>query len=137
MRVQTLQKRPNAPHQDQWEEGRDTIAAEYRGSAIIERYIDPGRSHAPPILRIRQGPWTPNGDGILDKDESLDTYYKFLRVVNTKRFAPVISEERADRSFGYELPLLPRIPAVTPDRPQPLDQRHPAWNVSVRRLITD
>jgi uncharacterized protein (TIGR02600 family) len=50
----------------------DQIVGEYRGSATIERYIDP---NDPALLNYEE------------KNERLDKYYRY-RVVNTKHFAP-------------------------------------------------
>jgi hypothetical protein len=73
-RVQTLQKLKNDPNQSQWVEGRDQILGEYRGSSIVERYIDPSDTTIPDYATASNPP-------------SLDSYYKF-RVLSTKRFTP-------------------------------------------------
>ncbi|MDA0812927.1 MAG: Verru_Chthon cassette protein A, partial [Verrucomicrobia bacterium] len=61
---------------DTWVEGRDIVAAEYRGSAIIERHIDPNDPDIPDFA-----------DPDTDPSASLDDYYSY-RIVNSKRFAP-------------------------------------------------
>jgi uncharacterized protein (TIGR02600 family) len=71
-RVQTLKKVPST-NATQWVEGQDQIVSEYRGSSLIERYVDPGDTTIP--------------DFATSGTSTLDNYYKF-RVVNSKRFAP-------------------------------------------------
>jgi uncharacterized protein (TIGR02600 family) len=41
LRVQSLLKLPHDPHQNIWNEGVDLVQGEWRGSAEIERYLDP------------------------------------------------------------------------------------------------
>lgn len=73
-RVQLLQKQKGASQQDRWIEGPDRILAEYRGSTLLERYIDPNNSLLP--------------DYATDAGAApLDTYYKF-RVITSKQFNP-------------------------------------------------
>jgi uncharacterized protein (TIGR02600 family) len=69
-----------AEHYRTWDEKRDRVIGEYRGSTIIERYIDPDDS--------RFDPATAGRGNYIDVDKvSLEEAYRF-RVVNTKRFAP-------------------------------------------------
>ncbi len=56
-----------------WKEGRDTVTGDFRGSTIIERYIDPAD---PSLVDFASKP-----------DEVADAAYKF-RVVATKKFVP-------------------------------------------------
>jgi hypothetical protein len=56
-----------------WNPELDTVQAEYRGSSIVERYVDPNDDSIP--------------DFATDDFATLDPYYRF-RVVNPKRFAP-------------------------------------------------
>jgi len=72
-RVQTLQNR-KGDAANQWTEGRGRITGEYRGSALVERYIDPNDSRIPDYAT------TPNA-------APLDQFYKF-RVPVTKQFNP-------------------------------------------------
>ncbi len=73
-RVQVLKKaRSTAPAE--WNEATDTISAEQRGSAIIERYLDPNDPDLPDFIA------SPERDG------SLDDHYRF-RVIGRKTFAP-------------------------------------------------
>jgi uncharacterized protein (TIGR02600 family) len=79
MRVQELQKIKNDPNQATWVEDQDQVRAEYRGSATIERYIDPNYV-------------APNGDKLPDfadasTTQTMDDFYRF-RVVSVKQFAP-------------------------------------------------
>jgi hypothetical protein len=77
MRVQVIKQSPgsDAENWERWREGRDQILAEYRGSTIIERYIDP----ADPNLVDFALP--------ANADSPVDKAYKF-RVVATKKFTP-------------------------------------------------
>lgn len=60
-----------------WEEGRDEVLSEHRGSTLLERYIDP----ADPRLPDFADPSVP------ETTKSIDQYYRF-RVINTKTFMP-------------------------------------------------
>ncbi len=74
-RVQALKKIASTP-QNQWVEGRDQVLAEYRGSATIERYIDPNDPRLP--------------DFATETDQAkanMDQYYRF-RTISSRRFAP-------------------------------------------------
>jgi uncharacterized protein (TIGR02600 family) len=71
-RVQVLKKNPNTPA-DQWVEGRDNVSSEYRGSTLIERYIDPNNTSLP--------------DFATNTSANIDDYYRF-RVIQTRKFAP-------------------------------------------------
>lgn len=71
MRCQTIRKSPKSDP-DKFDPKKDSIVGEYRGSATIERFIDPN-DH---MLR--------NYDHI---SESAEPYYRY-RIVNTKHFAP-------------------------------------------------
>jgi uncharacterized protein (TIGR02600 family) len=76
VRVQSLKKVPGT-NIAQWVEGRDRVLGEYRGSSVIERYIDPNDSR-----------WIQGNAGYLDPDaNSLEPMYRF-RVIGTKRFCP-------------------------------------------------
>ncbi len=68
LRVQTLLKNKNDSAQNVWKENIDTVTGDYRGSYIIERYLDPNLSS----YNENNGPLTG---------------YKF-RVVSAKQFAP-------------------------------------------------
>jgi hypothetical protein len=71
MRCQAIKKASGTPA-NQFVENRDQVLGEYRGSATIERYIDP---NDPKLTKYKE------------LDESLDPYYRF-RVVATKQFSP-------------------------------------------------
>ena len=71
-RVQVLKKNPNT-QADQWVEGRDNVSSEYRGSTLIERYIDPNNTSLP--------------DFATNTSANIDDYYRF-RVIQTRKFAP-------------------------------------------------
>ncbi len=73
-RVQVLKKaRSTAPAE--WDDARDAITSEQRGSTLIERYIDPNDPDLPNFL-----------DNPL-QNGSLDDHYRF-RVITKKTFAP-------------------------------------------------
>ncbi len=74
MRVQVL-KKVRATADNVWDEGSDQVQSEYRGSSVIERYIDPDDS--------RFQSTSPN---YVDSDKtSLDELYR-IRVLSTKKF---------------------------------------------------
>ena len=75
MRVQVLKKRKSSDPADQsvWREDSDTVAAEYRGSTAIERYVDTGDTTIP--------------DFATNPDATLDRFYK-IRVLGVRRFSP-------------------------------------------------
>jgi hypothetical protein len=56
----------------QWRPSTDTVQAEYRGSSVVERYVDP--NGVMPDFADRESP-------------SIDEFYRF-RVINPRRFAP-------------------------------------------------
>lgn len=58
-----------------WDPALDTVQAEYRGSTIVERYVDPDDDRIPD--------YATEGSGA----PALDEFYKF-RLVNPRRFAP-------------------------------------------------
>jgi uncharacterized protein (TIGR02600 family) len=76
MRVQTLKQvragRGTPADWAKWTEGKDQVIGEYRGSTIIERYVDPNDS------RFTSGQIDPDS-------QSLDSAYRF-RVINVKKF---------------------------------------------------
>ena len=78
MRVQALKKRKSSGAADQkvWNEDTDLVAAEYRGSAAIERYVDTGDKALPDFADTGKYP-----------DATLDQFYKF-RIVGVRRFSP-------------------------------------------------
>lgn len=74
MKVQTLKKPASVP-EGEWDEGRAQIASEYRGSALIERYLDPNDVRLPDYAADP------------DKEPRLSEFYRW-RVLNRVRFAP-------------------------------------------------
>ena len=72
MCVQVLRKNV-ATDPAQWVETKDQVLSEYRGSSMVERYVDP----SDPLLP----------DFATKPTATLDGFYKF-RILNTKRFAP-------------------------------------------------
>lgn len=73
-RVQTLKKaRSTAP--EVWEEGKDAVASEYRGSCMLERYLDPNEEELGAV-----------GVGSGKFVNTWDTFFRF-RVVQNKQFA--------------------------------------------------
>lgn len=79
VRVQALRKARGTPA-EQWVTGRDQIVAEYRGSSLIERYIDMNDPKLPDFAKV----FTQTPD---DATLNIDQYYR-MRVVSKKRFAP-------------------------------------------------
>ncbi len=77
MRVQSLKQNRNEAI-TQWTEGTDTVTGEYRGSSLIERYIDPAD---PNLVDYASG--TNSGTS----GPTLNDLYKF-RIVYNKKFAP-------------------------------------------------
>lgn len=68
------QSRRDAPEEYKyWRPELDSVQAEYRGSSIVERYVDPNDPDLP--------------DFATNMEESLCDFYQF-RVVNPRRFAP-------------------------------------------------
>ncbi len=84
--VQTLKKNPSGDPavfvdpNGSAKGARDIILSEYRGSAIVERYIDVNDPTLPDFASL----FASNPS---DPKLNIDQYYKF-RVVSTKRFAP-------------------------------------------------
>jgi uncharacterized protein (TIGR02600 family) len=76
LRVQTLQK-STAGQSGEWDEARDKITGEYRGSQTIERYVDPNADAGGPVDYAAPG----------NANATLDAHYHF-RVVNARQFAP-------------------------------------------------
>lgn len=72
MRVQVLQKSANTAS-DAWDESRDTVLGEYRGSSTVERYVDAGDANIPDFTSV--------------PDATMDSYYR-LRIIGAKKFAP-------------------------------------------------
>ena len=75
-KVQVLKKQAGSD-QTLWQEGKDKIVSEYRGSTILERFIDPNDSRLPDFAT----------KPLTDADAVIDKYYRF-RVVSTKAFTP-------------------------------------------------
>ena len=79
-RVQSLQQLNKSAAAGTWTDGTDVVTAEYRGSATVERYIDPNNSSIPDYAADA-------ASGNLSNDPTLDTFYKW-RVVENRQFAP-------------------------------------------------
>ena len=79
-RVQALQKVPGTPV-TQWIEGTDVVNSEYRGSSLIERYLDLADPKNPvPDFTSATLPVTAS-------TPTLETHYKY-HIISTKRFNP-------------------------------------------------
>ena len=91
LKVQTLQKRISDPNQDTWDEDKDQVTGEYRGSALIERYIDPSDRRFNPndsTTKAQGDQLNPDHFGITGTatdHDILEAAYKF-RVLSTKQF---------------------------------------------------
>lgn len=84
-RVQTLRQRPRAAAGDyaKWEEGKDGLLGEYRGSTTIERYVDPQDRRFD-----KTDPETTAKNDFVDVEkDSLEAAYRF-RIVLSKKFSP-------------------------------------------------
>lgn len=86
MRVQSLKKNRNSGPANEWDENHDSVSGEYRGSCLIERYIDPNEAELPDFATTSQAADL-NGNGTPDSRETLDRYYRF-RIVQHRQFAP-------------------------------------------------
>jgi len=76
--VQTLKKMGGGgANFSEWDEDRDQVLSEYRGSSVVERFIDPNDPDLPDFATLP----------LNDSDAVLDKYYRF-RVLETKRFVP-------------------------------------------------
>lgn len=73
-RAQSLKKRPGT-NQEVWEEGKDIVTGDYRGSTTLERFINPGNTD---IQDYAVNP---------DAEPSLDTFYRWRQRSN-RQFAP-------------------------------------------------
>ncbi len=73
MRCQTIRKAPGTDP-ERFEEGKDAIVGEYRGSSVIERFIDPNDP------KLADYDYTKR-----DTTGRLDPYYRF-RVLSSKQF---------------------------------------------------
>jgi uncharacterized protein (TIGR02600 family) len=91
-RVQTLKQTPSAHASGNYAAWidpasggfTDKVLGEQRGSAVIERYIDPGNSALPDFA----GQIATNGANALTNPANIvDSYYQY-RVINSKTFAP-------------------------------------------------
>ncbi|MDR0534160.1 MAG: Verru_Chthon cassette protein A [Verrucomicrobiales bacterium] len=74
MWVQKLQKTPTTAA-NVWVENQDKVLSEYRGSSVIERYVDPNDSRLEGV------------DFATQRSATLNNYYKF-RVLQSSQFAP-------------------------------------------------
>ena len=63
-----------------WDPKRDKISSEYRGSSILERYIDVNDPTLPDFAKLA-------ATNLADPKLNIDQYYK-ARIVSTRRFAP-------------------------------------------------
>lgn len=66
-------RRENSGDYGQWRPEVDSVQAEYRGSSMVERYVNPDADDIP--------------DFAVNPNDGLDAYYRY-RVVNPRRFAP-------------------------------------------------
>ncbi len=80
IRAQVIRQARSTPP-DQIDPTRDSVFSEYRGSTLVERYIDPTEPGIPDYATIIAN----NPDSL--REQSLDVFYRF-RIVNSKRFDP-------------------------------------------------
>lgn len=81
LRVQTLAPNPSSKP-DVWDETKSVILGDYRGSAVIERYLDPADRRFNPNDATNAA-----GEKFNPDTDSLEAAYRF-RVLTTKQFAP-------------------------------------------------
>lgn len=79
VRAQSLKKGSTTPP-EQWVFGKDQVGGEYRGSSIVERYIDVNDPALPDFANLFANNPT-------DPKLNMEQYYR-LRVVSTRRFTP-------------------------------------------------
>lgn len=73
-RVQLL-KKSRSTNPAEWDETKDQVVAEYRGSSVVERYLDPHDQAVPDMA------------GTINTADALDDYFRY-RVVDKQPFAP-------------------------------------------------
>ena len=73
-RVQLL-KKSRATSPAEWDDTKDQVVAEYRGSSVVERYLDPHDKTIPDMI------------GTINSSDALDDYFRY-RVVERQPFAP-------------------------------------------------
>ncbi|MFN0101348.1 MAG: Verru_Chthon cassette protein A, partial [Bryobacteraceae bacterium] len=82
VRAQALRQTTQSAEKGYWDEKKDRVIGEYRGSSTVERFIDPEDARFDPQNT------TINAKDRIDVDkDSLEKAYRF-RVINTKRFVP-------------------------------------------------
>jgi hypothetical protein len=76
--VQTLKQLPrqDAAGWKTWDENRDVVTGEYRGTTVVERYIDLEDPRVPDFATLPAG-----------ENPTLDSFTK-LRVITNRKFAP-------------------------------------------------
>lgn len=93
-RVQTL-KQTSTAHGSSWSTWidpgaggiTDKVIGEQRGSAVIERYIDPGNTNIPDFASLFSAGGSGGGAGLGAGTNTMDAYYQY-RVFNAKQFTP-------------------------------------------------
>ena len=75
-RVQALKKVPGTPAAE-WVSNADQVVSDYRGSSLVERYVDPANTTIPDFATTYAN----------NPTVALDNYYDF-RVLGVRRFAP-------------------------------------------------
>jgi hypothetical protein len=82
IRAQSLRQTVQSADKGIWDEKKDRVIGEYRGSSTIERFIDPEDARFDPKSTTVSAK-----DKINVDEDSLEKAYRF-RVINTKRFVP-------------------------------------------------
>lgn len=86
-RVQALKQITNthatAADWKNWDEARDQVVSEFRGSSTIERYVDPNDTSIPDFVQATDT----NSNGTPDNKENLSPYYRW-RIVSKRQFVP-------------------------------------------------
>lgn len=80
-RAQVLRK-AKGTEPSQWDPLSDQVVAEYRGSSVVERYVDPNDSDIPDYVELLKDDSSSSIDA-----PTIDEFYKY-RVIQPTRFAP-------------------------------------------------
>ncbi|MEM9479029.1 MAG: Verru_Chthon cassette protein A [Verrucomicrobiota bacterium] len=87
IRAQTLKKSRSSPP-DSFDPAKDSVSGEYRGSTVIERYVEPTDPLIPDYVdEIRRTTPRAGDPSRSDNFPSVDRFYRY-RVLSVKRFSP-------------------------------------------------
>jgi uncharacterized protein (TIGR02600 family) len=86
VRAQSLKKSLSTPP-DQWVGGQDQIGGEYRGSSIVERYIDLNDPKLPDFAGLIASGAESVTNAAENSPINIEQYYR-MRIISTRRFSP-------------------------------------------------